>query len=337
MAYIEIDKKAYFHNLDILVALAGAKEKVSVVLKDNAYGHGIAVMADLAHEYGISRVVVRSAKEASEVSVLFDEILVLSDTTLAPTNAVVSINQLEDIARIKNTHVCLKVDTGMHRSGISVDELEEALKQIDAKGKVLHSVFTHFRSADVLSSELFWQMKLFDVVKEKVRNFCDIHTIKTPLFHSANSATLLRLGKLEDDFARVGLASYGYDEMPSSFNVPSLKPILSLWGEKIASRMLKKGERVGYGGSYTCGYDMVASSYDVGYGDGFLRYNGEGDFYPNTDIKPLGRISMDGMSVEGDKDVICILSDVKKSARFFNTITYDILVKLSPSIKRIVT
>ena len=64
----------------------------------------------------------------------------------------------------------LKVDTGMHRNGISMDEVDSALVQIEKKGLKLVGVMTHFRAADVLSSELFWQKKNFEIVKEKVKN-----------------------------------------------------------------------------------------------------------------------------------------------------------------------
>jgi len=259
---------------------------------------------------------------------------VLSDISSAPENAIITINQLEDIARISNKKVALKVDTGMHRSGIEVDDMEDALGLIEEHGLSLHSVFTHFRAADELSCDFFWQTKQFEKIKDIIKRHCADKACPVPLFHTANSAALLRLGKLEDDFARVGIAAYGYDETQDVFNTPLLKPVLSLWGEKVASRMVKKGQRLGYGGVYTCEYDMMVSSYDVGYGDGFFRYDGKGDFYPNSDIKPLGRISMDSMSVEGDRDCICVFKDVENTSKRFDTITYDALVKLSPQIKR---
>ena len=41
----------------------------------------------------------------------------------------------------------------------------------------------------------------------------------------------------------------------------------------MATRTLKKNQSVGYGGKFTATTDMIVSTYDVGYGDGFLRLN----------------------------------------------------------------
>ena len=78
MAKILISKENLFHNLKIISAHAGSKEKVAVVLKDNAYGHGLLEIAQLASEFGINKAVVRTLKEALEIEGLFDDILILS-------------------------------------------------------------------------------------------------------------------------------------------------------------------------------------------------------------------------------------------------------------------
>jgi alanine racemase len=336
MSYIEINQQAYFHNLERLCAVAGSKDKVAVVLKDNAYGHGLKIMGELAARYGIKRAVVRYLHEAQAIENFFDEVLVLSDIGDAGDKMVLTVNRLDDIASITAGKVALKVDSGMHRNGISVEEMERAFEMIASQGLMLHSVFTHYRSADELSSELFWQLKNFDRIKERTVALCRQYGIKEPLFHSCNSAALMRLGRLEDDFARVGIAGYGYSENDLLFSHHDLRPVMSLWGEKMATRFLKKGERVGYGGTYSAPCDMFVSTYDIGYGDGFMRFNGVGEFEPKEGVRVLGRVSMDSLSVEGDSDRVCLFDDAKKISQQFDTISYDVLVKLSQDIKRVV-
>jgi alanine racemase len=171
-------------------------------------------------------------------------------------------------------------------------------------------------------------MKVWKDVKEKVLKLTKEHGLKIPLFHSANSATLLRLQNYEDDFARCGIASFGYEEFPKSFEIPKLKPVLSLWAEKIATRELKKGQRVGYGGTFKAKENMIVSTYDIGYGDGFFRFV--------DDEKILGRVSMDSFSMKGNSDKVLLILEAKEIAKHFETISYDVLTKLSPDIKRII-
>lgn len=331
MSFIEINKKNYFHNLEILSTKAGGKEKLSVVLKDNAYGHGILTMAKLSSEFGIKRAIVRYSNEAVKIESFFEHIIILSPKSNEKANPKFSfvINDLTQISLLPPAcSIHLKVDTGMHRNGIEIHQLKEACKLI----KKLDGVMTHFRSADELSSELFWQQKIWKDVKKEVLKL----TGKKPIFHSANSASLLRNISCEDDFARCGISTYGYHQLPLCFKTPSLKPVLALWAEKISTRSLKKGQRVGYGGQFEAKKDMLVSTYDIGYGDGFFRYNGEGELLTSENRAFLGKVSMDLSIFEGDSQKICLFNDATAIAKHFNTITYDVLTKLSPEISRVV-
>jgi alanine racemase len=242
------------------------------------------------------------------------------------------INALEILSKTpKNTKIHLKVDSGMHRNGIMIEQMEEAFIMIEKQGLVLEGVMTHFRSADELNAELFWQMQVWKDIKEKSLMLVKKYGWQVPLFHSANSATLLRLENYHDDFARCGIATYGYDD----FSQTPLKPLLTLWAEKIATRTLKKGQAVGYGGVGVCSHDMAVTTYDVGYADGFFRYNGEGDLRTAAGLKILGRVSMDNISIEGEAGAVALFCDARALAEYHDTIVYDIVVKLSPLLKRV--
>jgi alanine racemase len=332
LAFIEISYENYFHNLEVLSKKAGGKEKLSVVLKDNAYGHSLLIMAKLSSDFGIKRAVVRFSEEALKIEEFFEHIIILSPKKNENPNPKFSyvINDLNQIPLLSSkSSIHLKVDTGMHRNGIDIKDLKYACKLI----KNLDGVMTHFRSADLLSSELFWQRKIWEDVKKEVLKLREIR----PLFHSANSASLLRNSRCSDDFARCGISTYGYQSLPSSFKTPKLKPVLSLWAEKISTRSLDKGQRVGYGGEFEAKKKMIVSTYDIGYGDGFFRFDGDGELLTSEKKPFLGKISMDSCIVEGDKQKISLFKDASHIAKHFNTITYDVLTKLSASIPRVLT
>ncbi|RLA00152.1 MAG: alanine racemase, partial [Gammaproteobacteria bacterium] len=64
MAFITINKANFYHNLNQIALQTGSLEKIAIVFKDNAYGHGITLMAKLAAEYGVKQAVVRTLEEA---------------------------------------------------------------------------------------------------------------------------------------------------------------------------------------------------------------------------------------------------------------------------------
>ncbi len=334
MSYIEISRENFFYNLNQIAAKTQSKEKVALVLKDNAYGHGLNLMAKLAAEWGVRHSVVRTMAEAAQIRDLFETVLVLSDTPAEdPGQSIrIAVNSLDQLRRIPpHTSIELKVDTGMHRNGIVSEELTIALDIVGARQLRLTGIMTHYRSADEMGSDFFWQRKRF----ETVRGAAEKLGVGDIRWHSCNSAALFRTQCFDEDIARIGIAAYGCLRMPDSFHIPHLKPVMTLWAERVATRNVRKSERIGYGGEGQVDSGMV-STYDIGYGDGWLRGNAANPYRLPDGRDLVGRVSMDLISVEGEDDKLCLFDDASEAAEQFNTIGYDILVKLSPDIRRIV-
>ncbi len=331
MSQIRISSRNFFHNISQIAAKTQSIEKIALVLKDNAYGHGLKIMAELARKAGVRHAVVRRVCEAEAIGGLFETVLVLSELPqeTPPEDIHITINSMEAIDRIpKDTTVELKIDTGMHRNGIEPGRFAEALEKISGRGLKLAGVMTHYRSADEMGSEFFWQKKRFDLVREEAVRI-GVSGIR---WHSCNSAALFRMSGFDEDIARIGIAAYGCLKMPSSFFPPDLMPVMSLWADKIATRELRAGERVGYGGEGVVAEDCRISSYDIGYGDGWPRRE-----YVLPDGRSLvGRVSMDTVCIEGDEERICIFDDASKAAEQLGTIGYEVMTGLSASVKRVV-
>ncbi|MBL0687184.1 MAG: alanine racemase [Sulfurospirillum sp.] len=340
MAFIEISKENYQHNIEYLAEKAGGKDKLMVVLKDNAYGHDLEIMAKLACGFGIKKSAVKTLKEAKKINFLFEEVLILADhpTRKLQTDSIsYAVHSLEGLRKFpKKSCVHVNVDSGMHRNGISEDELKDAFIVILKNGLNLKGIFTHFRSADQLSSEQYWQNENFNKIKKQAKKLILKYKLPMPKFHSCNSSSLLRREEpLEDDFARCGISTYGYTHIHESFGEFDLKPVMSLWAQKLSTRNLNRGERVGYGGVYELLKNDMVSTYDIGYGDGFFRHDGQNELILEGK-NVCGRVSMDSMCFLGDAKKVCLFKDAYYLAKKFNTITYDIIVKLSPYIKKVV-
>lgn len=300
-------------------------------------------MASMAQEYGIKNAVVRNHGEALHVSKFFETILVLAEIPQIPlANATYTINDISSIKLFpKNTRVEIKTDSGMHRNGVKLEELEETFKLCKLQGLHVEGIFTHHASADELSSEWFVQEEAFKRIKKKAQEIAQNEGIENLRFHSQNSAALFRAGECLHDMVRVGIAIYGcldadevlYKGVDDTSPVSSLKPVLSLYASKISSRILKAGERIGYGGTYTAFTDMQVGNYDLGYADGLLR-TASNRFVTPKGYKILGRISMDNVNLDCSDEEVCIFDNANSFAQSAGTIGYEVLTSMREYIQR---
>lgn len=331
MSELVLNRSAYIHNLTKICAKAGGKDRVILVLKDNAYGHGAALVGREAASYGIKFCAVKNEAEARELEPFFEHILILSHIPHGGESErfIYAINDISLISKFKKgARVHIAVDTLMHRNGVAVDETRAACEAALAHGLQICGAFTHFRSAEELSSDYFVQRRNFAAAKAVVREICGEGDL---VFHSHNSAATERFGELADECVRVGIAAYGYAQFDDSLE---LKRVASLWAHKVSGRVLKKGQCAGYGAKFCANEDMQIAVYDLGYGDGLLRYAGEGELKTAGGQRLLGKMSMDSFCCEDVGDKICVFDDASVWADFFRTISYDVLTKLSPSISR---
>lgn len=335
MAYITLNKNHFFNNLDIIAKLASGKDKIALVLKDNAYGHGLYEVANMAKEYGITKAVVRTYEDAKEIEAFFSYILVLADTPKTQSETIrYTINDLAQIDKFpEGTKVELKVNTGMNRNGIEMNELSLAFEKIMQKSLKLEGIFTHHSCADENNCVFEAQNKNFAKIKQEAQAL--IHKLDRDKlrFHSASSAALFRETNFNEDMARVGIAAYGCLELEGNPHASELKPVLSVYAKKISSRTLQEGEAIGYGATHKLRTKSVVSNYNFGYGDGFMRVCSDNYTTPEG-VALLGRISMDNSSFLSEKEELLIFNDAREIAKTANTISYEMLTALKPDIAR---
>jgi alanine racemase len=134
---------------------------------------------------------------------------------------------------------------------------------------------------------------------------------------------------------RVGIAAYGCLQMDAALPQPDLRPVLSLYAEKIAERELKIDERVGYNGVFAATETMRVSTYDVGYADGMLRAASNGYTTPNGSAL-LGRISMDNTTFASTDECLQVFDDANSFAAAAGTIGYEVLTGMRSRLRRTV-
>ena len=321
MATIYINKSKLFKNLD---KISSINPNILAVIKDNAYGHGIITISKLLNEYGIKKACVRNNYEAVFVKEFFEEILIFNPSGAREAkNISYAINSLKQLKKNRHPYIHLKFDTGMHRNGILEEEVEEALNIAMQKNFEIRGVFSHFCCSEETNNDTFIQYEKFKKIKSQIENFCEKKALKKPYFHIANSTAL---NKLPDtfDYVRPGIAIYG--------GIDGYEGIMSLVAKTVSVREIEN-DGVGYNKMFFSKEKIKLSAVDVGYADG-IPYFKNGCKLKNTEA--VGKISMDYMSVKGEHKEVVVFDDIKEFVKNFDTITYDILVKMSPRIKRVV-
>lgn len=337
MAKLLINSAHFKHNLDLISSHIRSQDKLALVLKDNAYGHGIKEIAQLAREYGIKSVFVKNEAEALQIQNDFEHITALygNVSSLAPSNIYQTIHSLQTLKEISpNRKIELKFNTGMNRNGLEPHQAQEAISIILERRLHLMGVFSHNGYGDDGGGEMHKQHQKSQEIKEQITHLSHTLGFELPRFHFLSSSGALRQEKIEEDLVRIGIASYGYlcAEIPIA---QKLKPIASLWANQISKRTLESGSRLGYSGVGIISKKSVVSTYDLGYGDGLFRLN---EHHPKLTCASkeeiLPRMSMDCFSCLSEKEEICLFEDAWRWARVFDTTPYEILVKLSPFIPR---
>jgi len=337
--------------------------EVAPVLKSNAYGHGLVPVAHIFDRLGAPFMVIDSFYEAL---VLRNEhvrspLLVMGYTPLSNVKlkrlqdvrfVLMGIEQVQEIA--EGLHVPrrfhLKIDTGMHRQGVPLDQLDRALSLIKSNSKVqLEGVCTHLADADG-PDELFTHKQIRtwnDVVAKVSGAFPDIK-----YKHVAATAGTTFSSSIDANVARVGLGMYGLTTSPRAGGpgAPVLEPALALTTRVTSLRTLQPGERVGYNVTFTAKRVSKIATIPVGYFEGLdRRLSSIGVVEVRGTLCPIaGRVSMNICSIDVTDlpdvavgDPVTVYSadpgkpnSIAQAAATAHAIPYDLLVHIAPHLRR---
>lgn len=360
---IEVSRKNILHNYDLIKKL-NPDMNVWPVLKSNAYGHGIKQIAEILKARKFKYAVVDGYFEALKLWEVSKQPVLLIGV-MDPKNlrnlhfknlalAVYDIGTIKELGRIgKRVRIHLKIDTGMRRQGIELDQIEQIIKEIKKYRNIeLEGVMSHFSNADSPSNAYTKrQKKLFVEAVEQVKKLCG----PVKYVHIGASAGSLKVHDIQTNALRVGLSLYGYK--PYEPNDPlfkqykDLKPSLRMKSRIINVKEIPKNEKIGYGCTYTTKRKTKLGVLPLGYYEGVDRRLSNKGFVKFKDkyLPMIGRVSMNltTLDLTGTKatrwskvEVISSNSEDKNSidniAKTCGTIPYVILVKLDVATRRVV-
>ena len=338
-ARLTIDPAAIVRNWETIKSRTGAT--AGAVVKADAYGHGIDVVAPKLAAAGCRTFFVALLAEGQRLRALLPDVDIYILNGVFDTAAALAANlrpfhsSLEAVADWPaDAPFALNVDTGMNRLGLDVTE---ALAYGGPRPCLLAS---HFACADVPDHSLNTaQEAAFATVR---RAFADVPAT------FANSAAILTRPQAHYDLVRPGIALYGG---ASAEGAGTLEPAARLEARIIQVRKVVPGETVGYGAAETVKRPTEIAIISLGYADGYIRQSGGSDmvkgaaaFVNGQPAHLLGRVSMDLIAVDvtgtgarrGDfVELIGPNVPVDRVAAHAGTIGYELLTGLSRRAERI--
>jgi alanine racemase len=318
-AWVDVDLEALEHNLALLRRLVGSARTMAVV-KADAYGHGAVGVSRALAAAGVEWLGVALLEEGAEIRRAGVDVPILVLGTARPskialyrryrlTPTVSSLAELElwrdwTAGRSGEQWLHLKVNTGMSRLGVAMEEVPRALEILRANPRLrLAGLLSHFAEADDLESprnplqeERFTQVLALLTAEER----------ETALIHMANSAAALHRPGSRYDLVRIGLALYGLDPAAKGDDMedrepgiwvlpPDLRPVMSVRARIVQIRDVPAGTPVSYGGRTVTRRRSRIAVVPVGYADGYAwRLTGKAEVLVRGRRVPLaGSVTMD--------------------------------------------
>jgi len=363
--FAEINLSNLIFNYQSIVNKVGKNVLVMPVVKADAYGHGMleCVKALLKTKPKPQYFGVALVEEAIELKRKFPNLKVLvfgkifpedfkiiSRLKITPTiYDFLTLKNLNEFAKKTKTKINfhLKVDTGMGRVGIQLNELEDYFDFIrDNKSIHLEGVYTHFATSDHRDKSFaLEQLEKFNTAVELTKS--KIKNVK--YFHSANSGAILDLPQSYFNMVRPGISLYGYYPSKETSESIPLKPVMSIKTKIAFLKWVEENTSISYGRIYFTKERTQIGTLPIGYADGYNRLlsNKGKVIYRNKMYDVVGRVTMDNIMVnfgrdeiDFDDDVIVLGSsenlkfDADDIAQLINTIPYEVCTSISKRVKR---
>lgn len=306
-AHALIDLGALRHNYRLARRIGGGK--ALAVVKADAYGHGAVRCAQALEDEadGFAVACIEEALELRQAGIrapilllegFFDseELALIAEHDLWTVIATpAQVHALAAFNSPRPLRVWLKLDSGMHRLGLSPEDFRAAWLRLHGLPQVASIVLmTHLARADELdSSRTDEQAVAFALASRGMQ-------AETSL---CNSPGLLGWPALRSDWARPGLMLYGANPFIPAHNAltAQLRPVMSLRSKIIAVRELGPGEPVGYGARFVTERPLTrVGVVAMGYADGYPQFapNGTPVVVGGRECALVGRVSMDMLTVD---------------------------------------
>ena len=354
---LETNFNALEHNVNIYKSFLGRNTKFCAVIKATGYGSSAIELAKFYEQIGVDYLAVAYTYEGVELRengitkpiLVFnpeiDFFKILLEYNLEPT--FYDFSQFEKFKEcdIDELKIHLKLDTGMHRLGFEESQIDKLLQYLESNKKLkVASIFSHLAASEDKEMDNFTykQILLFEKMYDKIQSVLSYN----PMRHILNSAGIIRFPEAHFDMVRLGIGMHGDDT--SDTISKKLKAVHTLKTKIIQIKLIKPGEGIGYGIRYKKNDIRKIAIIPLGYADGLFRLFGNKNniaWVNGAKIPFVGNVSMDTCFIDvsslenvktGDEvEIFGSNISLQECARSVNTISYEILSRIAPRVRRV--
>ena len=281
---VRVSRPTFYRNVRYLKQLV-APAKLCVVMKANAYGHGLEPLLPAAIEGGADVIGVCTNAEAAAIRKHgFRSIPILRLRMALPAELEESLATLDlqeqvgdertaeylaaaGLRRKRPVDVHVKIDAGMGRSGFYPDQIESMRRVLKLPGLRVVGFMAHFPNAD--GADLAQTERELAELKALQAALAS-ELPKDVLVHTHNSAATVRVPE-RSDMVRVGAACYGVRTSTDFENPDALEPVMSFRTWVAQVREVPKGKTIGYGSLFETKRPSRIAAVPVGFGEGYPR------------------------------------------------------------------
>lgn len=359
-SWVEINLENIAYNMSSIRKNTPKGVKLLAVVKADAYGHGSVMIAPTLLASGADMLGVASIDEGVDLrqAKISCDILVLGAVPVWAVESAVKANLIIAIFSKEHLQACrqayertgikpkvhVKLDTGMNRIGVSIDEAVGFINEVKSADYLeFGGIFTHLANAENREKTQI-QIDRWNSVISKI----DTSGL---LLHILNTAGAMCYDVPNSNMYRAGIGIYGlYPDLPSDGDVkkPDLKPVMSLKARIVNIHKAKDGEGISYGHTFTAHGTRTIATVPLGYADGVPRglSNKISGFLNGKEVLQVGNITMDQMmfditGVEAHLgDIITLLDEqhsIDKWAKILDTINYELTCRLKVRLPRVYT
>lgn len=281
-----IDTTSLHSNLAHLRERTAGLELIAVV-KANAYGHDVGIVAPVLERSGINAFAVATPAEGVQLRKLGIAGRVIVFAPPAPPQiglyedhdlevVVESPEGAESLVASSRRLSChIKVDTGMGRLGVSPDDAAGLVRIVEKTPRLrLAGIFTHLAASEILDNG-FTRLQV-----ARFRNMIASMGGAPAPVHLANSAAIYTSPESVDpslvDAARIGIALYGLLDLPQARD--TLRPVMTFSSRISAVKTVPAGSPISYGSKWTAPVRTRIAVVGAGYADGYPRMTRPGAF-----------------------------------------------------------
>lgn len=312
------------HNYLAIQSAVGSAEVMPIV-KSNAYGHGLVACGRHLERVGARCLGVALLEEGIQLrqggvkipilvlgGIFGSQVKYFLDYDLdLLASSVFKLDTIEEVAKAagKRARVHLEIDTGMERIGVhyyTADSLLERAKRCTHADIV--GVSSHFATADDPDPAFAKvQLERFLGALKDFPQSVSPH----PRRHIAASAAIISLPESHLDMVRPGVLLYGVTPAPHLDGKIDLKPVMSLRSKVVYFKVVRAGDAVSYGLTWTAPTDTRVITVPIGYGDGYVRkLSNRGQVLIRGKRYPVvGRVCMDQLMVNIGPDGVAYNGD----------------------------